>query len=98
MSALPSRLPVLATACLALLAVGSATAQTPAKEPATCKGPFKALLEASNANKRGVTLFLNGQTVSGIVAACNPDGSIELTAQQYSRIVVLSERIDGAAM
>jgi hypothetical protein len=65
---------------------------------ATCKGPFKALLEASNANRRGVTLFLNGQTVSGIVAACKDDGSIELTAQQYSRIVVLADRIDGAAM
>jgi hypothetical protein len=99
MSALPSHLLSLAVSCLALLAVaGSATAQTPAKEPITCKGPFKALLEASHANKRGVTLFLNGQTISGIVAACNADGSIEMTAQQYSRIVVLGERVDGAAM
>lgn len=100
MSALPSRFLSLAVCCLALLgAAGSATAQTtPAKEPVTCKGPFKTLLEASNANKRGVTLFLNGQTVSGIVAACNADGSIEMTAQQYSRIIVLGERIDGAAM
>jgi hypothetical protein len=85
--------------CLALLAAATgAAAQSPAKEPVTCKGPFKALLEASNANKRGVTLFLNGQTISGIVTACHADGSIELTAQQYSRIVVLGERIDGAAM
>lgn len=98
MSAQPSHLLSLAAFCLALATAGSATAQAPAKEPVTCKGPFKALLEASNANKRGVTLFLNGQTVSGIVAACNADGSIEMTAQQYSRIVVLGERIDGAAM
>jgi len=99
MSAQPSRPRLLALACLALLAAaGSATAQTTAKEAVTCKGPFKVLLEASSANKRGVTLFLNGQTVSGIVAACNADGSIEMTAQQYSRIVVLAERIDGAAM
>lgn len=99
MSAMPSRPRFLALASLVLLAAaGSAAAQTPPKEPVTCKGPFKALLEASHANKRGVTLFLNGQTVSGIVAACNADGSIEMTAQQYSRIVVLGERIDGAAM
>ncbi|WP_313918080.1 hypothetical protein [Tahibacter sp.] len=99
MSALPSRFLSLAVCSLALVgAAGSATAPTPAKEPITCKGPFKTLLEASNANKRGVTLFLNGQTVSGIVAACNADGSIEMTSQQYSRIVVLGERIDGAAM
>lgn len=88
-------------ACAALLLASATNAQTtPAKETTAvnCKGPFKALLEASHANRRGVTLFLNGQTVSGIVAACNDDGSIELTAQQYSRIIVLADRIDGAAM
>lgn len=96
-----NRLSLATCAAVLLLAGASASAQTtPAKETTAvnCKGPFKALLEASHANRRGVTLFLNGQTVSGIVAACHDDGSIELTAQQYSRIIVLAERIDGAAM
>lgn len=90
----------LCAATLLLAAAATATAQTTEKKdaPVNCKGPFKALLEASHANRRGVTLFLNGQTISGIVAACHDDGSIELTAQQYSRIIVLADRIDGAAM
>lgn len=90
----------LCAATLLLAATAAAPAQTTEKKEAAvnCKGPFKALLEASHANRRGVTLFLNGQTISGIVAACHDDGSIELTAQQYSRIIVLADRIDGAAM
>lgn len=89
----------LCAAALLLAATAGHAQTTPAKETAViCKGPFKALLEASQANRRGITLFINGQSLSGIVAACHDDGSIELTSQQYSRIVVLAERIDGAAM
>ena len=81
-------------------AASAAQAQTPAKETAAvnCKGPFQALLEASAAEKRGVTLFFNGQSLSGIVTACHDDGRIEMRSQQYSRVVVLADRIDGAAM
>jgi hypothetical protein len=83
-----------------LLAAGAAHAQAPAKETAAvnCKGPFKALLEASAAEKRGVTLFFNGQSLSGIVTACHDDGRIEMRSQQYSRVIVLADRVDGAAM
>ncbi|MBL8298615.1 MAG: hypothetical protein JNN30_09745 [Rhodanobacteraceae bacterium] len=85
---------------LLLGATVAAHAQTPAKESSTvnCKGPFKALLEASAAEKRGVTLFFNGQSLSGIVTACHDDGRIEMRSQQYSRVIVLADRIDGAAM
>ena len=82
-----------------LAAAGSVHAQAPAKETAVnCKGPFKTLLEASAAEKRGVTLFFNGQSLSGIVTACHDDGRIEMRSQQYSRVIVLADRIDGAAM
>lgn len=84
-----------------LLTAGAAHAQTPApaKDSAVnCKGPFKALLEASATEKRGVTLFVNGQSLSGIVTACHDDGRVEMRSQQYSRVVVLADRIDAAAM
>lgn len=82
-----------------LAAAGAANAQDPAKDPAVgCKGPFKALLEASAAEKRGITLFFDGQSLSGIVTACHDDGRIDLRSQQFSRVVVLADRIDGAAM
>ncbi|HSX61643.1 MAG TPA: hypothetical protein VLF18_15690 [Tahibacter sp.] len=84
---------------LLLAAAGSTHAQTSAKDAAvTCKGPFKALLEASAAEKRGVMLYFNGQTLAGVVTACHDDGRIELKSQQYSRVIVLADRVDGAAM
>lgn len=82
-----------------LAAAGAAHAQDPAKDAAvSCKGPFKALLEASAAEKRGITLFFDGQSLSGIVTACHDDGRIDLRSQQFSRVVVLADRVDGAAM
>lgn len=85
--------------CLALLVLVSAShAQAPAAATVNCKGPFKALLESSHTDRRGVTLFIAGQSLSGIVTACHDDGRVELSSQQYSRIVVLADRIDAAAM
>lgn len=84
---------------LLLATTGAAHAQAPAAAPAVqCKGPFKALLEVSAAEKRGITVYFNGQSLSGIVTACHEDGRIDLRSQQFSRIVVLADRIDGAAM
>lgn len=86
--------------CLVLFAATTAAqAQTPAPAAAaTCKGPFKALLEQSSAEKRGVTLFFDGQSLAGIVTACHDDGRIELRSQQHTKIIVLADRIDAAAI
>lgn len=87
--------------CLVLFAATTAAqAETPAPAaaPASCKGPFKALLEQSSAEKRGVTLFFDGQSLAGIVTACHDDGRIEMRSQQHTRIIVLAERIDAAAI
>lgn len=85
--------------CLVLFATTSAAhADPPAPSAATCKGPFKALLEQSNAEKRGVTLFFDGQSLAGIVTACHDDGRIELRSQQHTRIIVLADRIVAAAI
>ncbi|UXI69906.1 hypothetical protein [Tahibacter amnicola] len=85
---------------LLLAATGTpAFADPPAKTESAmqCKGPFHELFEASRANKRGVTLYLAGQTLEGVVVRCD-EGSLELTSQQYGRIVVRTDRIDAAAM
>ncbi|GMV30308.1 MAG: hypothetical protein AMXMBFR59_24330 [Rhodanobacteraceae bacterium] len=84
---------------LLIATTGAAHAQDPATGNAIqCKGPFKALLEASAADKRGVTVYFDGQSLSGIVTACHEDGRIDLRNQQFNRIVVLADRIAGAAM
>ena len=58
--------------------------------------PFQELLEFSLANKRGLTFYLNGQTVAGYVTKIGGH-TVEVRNQQHDRIVILFERIDGVA-
>jgi hypothetical protein len=84
-----------------VLACGSAHAVDPVvppQGPLTCKTPFRAMFEASRNENRGVTLFVGGQTIPGLVVACGNDGVVELKSQNYARIVVAIDRIDAAAM
>jgi hypothetical protein len=55
-------------------------------------------INAALASKRGVTLYVNGQTVSGAITKVEPGQSVELRNQEFGRIVVRWERIDGIAM
>ena len=58
---------------------------------------LKALLEASKNEKKGVTLWVKGQTIGGQVTNLDPD-YVELRNREFSRMVVKIESIDGAAM
>jgi hypothetical protein len=58
--------------------------------------PFQELLEASLANKRGLTFYLNGQTVAGYVTKI-AERTVEARNQQHDRIILLLDRIDGVA-
>jgi hypothetical protein len=63
--------------------------------------PSKALEDAVNAamaSKRGVTLYVNGQTVVGAITKVEAGQYVELRSQEFGRIVVRLERIDGIAM
>ena len=57
-------------------------------------------LAAARQAQRGVTLYVQGQALSGAVVrvdnASGP-GWVELRSQQYGRIVVRLDRIDGVA-
>ena len=59
--------------------------------------PFSELIEWSAKEKRGLTLFINGQSLSGIVVNISDDGVIELKSQTYSRIIVRLETVDAIA-
>lgn len=81
--------------CLTLTAAaGIRAAQAPAKESGTM---FQEILEASQKEKKGVMLYVRGQSVSGIVVRISGD-SVELRSREYSRIVVRLEAIDAAAI
>jgi hypothetical protein len=56
------------------------------------------ILAASRDQKKGVILYVQGQSIPGLVVRIGDDGWVEMRSQQYSRIVIRLERIDGAAI
>ena len=48
-------------------------------------------------DKRGITLYVNGQTIAGAVTRIEPGQWVELRNQQHGRILVRLDRIDGIA-
>lgn len=60
--------------------------------------PLEELLTLSRDQKKGVLLFVQGQSIAGLVTKIGDDGMVEMRSQQYSRIVVRIDRIDGAAL
>ena len=68
---------------------------------ASAAEPSKALEEAFNAalaSKRGVTLYVNGQTIGGAITKIEPGKFVELRNQEFGRIVIRWESFDGIAM
>lgn len=76
---------------LAGFLIGVSAAVASAEEP---RGIEQALA-ASQADKRGVTLYVNGQTLAGAVIRFEPGQWVELKGAAGSRIVVRIERIDA---
>ena len=56
---------------------------------------FKELIERSQNEKRGLTIYLNGQTIVGIATQIINEQAIELRSQQYHKAVVLLESIEA---
>jgi len=55
-------------------------------------------INAAMASKRGVTLYVNGQTIGGAITKVEPGQYVELRNQEFGKIVVRWERIDGIAL
>jgi endonuclease YncB( thermonuclease family) len=77
----------------AVTAAGSITTAAAKDNPAM----FQQILEASLKEKKGVMLYVKGQSIPGVVTAINPD-NVELRSREYSKIVVRLESIDAAAL
>lgn len=58
---------------------------------------FRSILEASQTEKKGLTLYVKGQAIPGMVVKLDAE-TVELRSREYSRIVVKIESIDAAAM
>lgn len=58
---------------------------------------MRELLEASQNEKKGVMLYLKGQSLGGVVVRITGD-LVEMRNREYGRIVVRMDAIDAAAM
>lgn len=59
---------------------------------------FKELIELSQNEKRGLTIYINGQTIVGIVTKVIGKEAIEIRSQMISKGVVLVSSIDAMAV
>ena len=81
-----------ALASLALILAGGAAG---AADPAS--GLEQALADAQQ-DKRGITLYVNGQTIAGAVTRVEPGRRwVELKNRTYGKIIVRIDRIDAIA-
>lgn len=58
-------------------------------------GIFKELIERSQTEKRGLTVYFNGQTLTGIVRQTINDEALELVSQQFHKAVVRLDVIEA---
>jgi hypothetical protein len=58
---------------------------------------MRELLESSQNEKKGVMLYVKGQSIGGLVVKIAGD-IVELRSREYSRIVVRIDSIDAVAM
>lgn len=59
---------------------------------------FKEMIEFSQNEKRGLTLFLNGQSIVGIVTNIIGTEAVVLRSQMFGKIIVRVEAIDAVAI
>jgi hypothetical protein len=88
-----SRLPFLVT--LAMSAASAQAAETAA--PASAAEAYRAVFQDSLDNRRGIIVFVNGQSIPGAVVRLIGSDAVELRNQEHGRIVVRIDRIDGVA-
>jgi len=58
---------------------------------------MRELLEASQKEKKGIMLYLKGQSIGGVVVKIAGE-TVEMKSREYARIVVRVDAIDAVAM
>lgn len=59
---------------------------------------IKKYLEESLKNKKGLTFYINGNTVNGYVVRIIDDLSVEVRNQTSSKVLIFLNRLDAIAM
>ena len=77
---------------------GLITGNTVATAQSQSGQAFRELLERSEKEKKGLTFFVRGQTISGIVVKFAGADAVEVRNQTFSRIIIKLESIDALAI
>lgn len=76
------------------LAPGAVLSQSPStKSPQA----FQELFDYSLKEKKGLTFFVQGQTIPGVVTKMIGDDAVEVRNQTSTRIIIRLDRIDAVA-
>ena len=59
---------------------------------------YRELFELSLKEKKGLLLYVNGQTIPAVVTRMIGDDAVEVRNQQVSRAIVRIDRIDAVTM
>lgn len=59
---------------------------------------FRELLERSEKEKKGLTFYVRGQAISGVVVKVIGNDAVEIRNREFSRIIIRLESIDGLAI
>jgi hypothetical protein len=59
---------------------------------------YQDLFELSQKEKRGLTFYVKGQTIAGIVTKLIGEDAVEVRNQTFSRIVIRLDQIDAVAV
>ena len=76
------------------LSSGSVFSQT---APTKATQPFQELFDYSLKEKKGLTFYVQGQTIPGVVTKMVGDDAIEVRNQTSNRIIIRLDRIDAVA-
>jgi len=60
--------------------------------------PFRDIIERSQKEKRGLTVYFNGQILTGIVKQIIEDKAIELVSQHYHLAIVRLDKIEAMSV
>ena len=90
-------------ALLAVVLIGALRVAGGAKASTTFQGgaavqAYQELIEQSQKEKKGLTFFIKGQTVAGIVVKMIGGEAVEVRNQNYSRVVIRLDQVDAIAV
>ncbi len=91
----------LIVALLAATLIGAlrlASNSTASAQAGTSAQVYQELIEQSQKEKKGLTFFIKGQTVAGIVTKMSGSETVEVRNQTHSRIIIRLDQVDALAI